>query len=626
MQSMKQSRRGFLAALGAAPWMYAAAAPRPNILWITTEDIGQQLGSYGDSYAVTPNLDQLAARGFKYRNAWSNAPVCAPARTTIITGMYPTSTGSEHMRSMTNLPAGMKMFPCYLREAGYYASNNAKEDYNLELTGEVWDESSKQAHWRKRKPGQPFFSVFNNLITHESQVIKRPHKFEHDPAKARVPAYHPDTIEVREDWAEYYDNITTMDRQSGDLLKELEKDGLAEDTIVVFFGDHGAGMPRSKRFPYDSGLRVALLVYIPEKFKHLRPKEYRVGETSEHMVAFVDLAPSMLSLAGVKPPAFMQGNAFLGPYGTSTRQFNFGFRGRMDERYDLMRSLCDQRFVYIRNYMPQRIYGQYVGTMFQTPTTRVWKRLYDEGKANAAQKHFWEQKPPEELYDLQNDRDEVSNLAASPAHRDTLERMRAGNLEHLMRIRDVGFLPEGEIHSRSVGSSPYEVGHDDKRYPIKRIIGMAELASFLKPEAVPQLIKGFEDPDSAVRYWAASGILMRGADGLRAARPAMRKALTDSGGYVRAVAAEAFASHGDASEVQKALAVLAALVPADKNGGFVSLWALDTIDRLGTIAKPILPEILQAQVVDPRLPARSRQYGARIMAKFKGEKPKGGED
>jgi len=192
-------------------------------------------------------------------------------------------------------------------------------------------------------------------------------------------------------------------------------------------------------------------------------------------------------------------------------------------------------------------------------------------------------------------------------------------MEHLVRIRDVGFLPEGEIHSRAVDSSPYEVGHDDKRYPMQRVIGMAELASLLKPEAIPALIKGLSDPDSAVRYWAASGILMRGAEGLRAARPAMRKALADSGPYVRAVAAEAFASHGDPNEVKEALAVLAALVPVGKNDGFVSLWALDIIDRLGTIAKPILPDVLQAEVVDKKVPARSRQYGARIVAKLKGD-------
>ncbi len=621
---MSLSRRSFIAALGAAPWVRAAAEPRPNILWITTEDIGQELGSYGDPYAVTPVLDALAKKGFKFRNAWSNAPVCAPARTTIISGLYPTSTGAEHMRSMTRLPASIKMFPCYLREAGYYTSNNAKEDYNLEHTGEVWDESSKKAHWRNRKPGQPFFSVFNNLITHESQIIKRPHTFVHDPAKARVPAYHPDTKEVREDWAEYYDNISTMDGQSGDLLKELEKDGLAEDTIIVFFGDHGAGMPRSKRFPYNSGLRVPLIIYIPEKFKQLRPKQYRPGQTSEHMVAFVDLAPTMLSVAGIKPPAHMQGSPFMGQFISGTRQFNFGFRGRMDERYDLMRSLCDQRYVYIRNYMPQRIYGQYVGTMFQTPTTQVWKKMYDEGKLNEAQSHFWRTKPPEEFYDLQNDRDEVNNLIHSPAHQEMIERFRAGNIEHLIRIRDVGFLPEGEIHSRAEGSSPYEVGHDEKRYPFKRVLAVADAASMMKMNAVPELVKGLSDPDSCVRYWAASGIVMRGAAGLKAAKAAMTAALADPAPYVRAVAAESFAWHGEPVEVRKALDVLLALVPAKQNGGFVALWALDIIDRLGDLAKPIMPEVLKANVEDSRLPARSRQYGPRIMAKFKGEKPKGG--
>lgn len=260
------TRRSFSALLGGTVFSRAADVPRPNILWITCEDIGPHIGAYGDSYADTPNLDKLASQGVLYRHAWSNAPVCAPARTTIISGMYPPSTGSEHMRSMTVLPPSFKMFPCYLRETGYYTSNNAKEDYNLAHTGAVWDESSGKAHWRKRAKGQPFFSVFNHLITHESQIRTRPHTWIHDPTKARIPAYHPDTEEVRKDWAQYYDNITTMDRQAGALLKALEDDGLAGDTIIFFYGDHGSGMLRNKRWPYNCGLQVPLLVRIPDKF------------------------------------------------------------------------------------------------------------------------------------------------------------------------------------------------------------------------------------------------------------------------------------------------------------------------------------------------------------------------
>ena len=258
------TRRSFTALLCTAAALKAAEPPRPNILWITCEDIGPELATYGDRYSVTPNLDRLAARSVKYSNVWSNAPVCAPARTTIISGLYPPSTGSEHMRSMTHLPPNMKMFPCYLREAGYYTTNNDKEDYNLEHTGKVWDDSSKRGHWRNRTPGQPFFSVFNIMTTHESKIFGGPHKLAHDPAEVRVPAYHPDTPEVRKDWARYYDNITTMDREAAVLLKQLEDDGLADDTIVFFYGDHGAGMPRSKRFPYNSGLRVPMIVHVPE--------------------------------------------------------------------------------------------------------------------------------------------------------------------------------------------------------------------------------------------------------------------------------------------------------------------------------------------------------------------------
>ena len=312
---------------------------------------------------MTPNLDALCRRGSLYMNAWSSAPVCAPARTTIISGLYPPSTGSEHMRSLTRLPEGWKLFPGYLREAGYYCSNNVKEDYNLEKPPGTWDDSSDKAHWRNRAAGQPFFSIFNFVSTHESQLRTRPHTWVHDPAKVRVPAYHPDTIEVRQDWAQYYDNITTMDGQAGRVLAELDKDGLRDDTIVFFYGDHGSGMPRNKRWPYNSGLNVCIAAAFPDKYRHLAPKDYVPGGKNNRLVGFVDLAPTMLSLAGIKPPDFYQGQAFMGPHEGPRRSFNFGFRGRMDERYDCVRTVRDARYVYVRNYMPHKIYGQHLNFM-----------------------------------------------------------------------------------------------------------------------------------------------------------------------------------------------------------------------------------------------------------------------
>jgi uncharacterized sulfatase len=255
----------------------AMAAERPNVLWITSEDNGPHLGCYGDSYATTPNLDRLASKGMIYLRAWSNGPVCAASRTAIISGMYPPSTGSEHMRSQVRMPAGMRMYPQLLREAGYYCTNNSKEDYNLDKPGQVWDESSAKAHWKNRPPGKPFFAIFNHTMTHESQIRSRPYAAVHDPAKVRVPAYHPDTPEVRQDWAQYYDRLTEMDAAAARNLKELEEAGLAEDTVVFYYGDHGPGMPRCKRWPYNSGLQVPLIVYVPPKFKDLASRDYAAG-------------------------------------------------------------------------------------------------------------------------------------------------------------------------------------------------------------------------------------------------------------------------------------------------------------------------------------------------------------
>ena len=279
----------------------AAAADRPNVLWITSEDMGPNLGCYGDAYATTPHLDRLAARGLRYRVAWSNAPVCAPARTALISGLYPSSTGAEHMRSLAPMPAGMTMYPQYLREAGYYCTNNSKEDYNLARPGRVWDESSRTAHYKDRKSGQPFFAVFNLLVSHESQIRTRPHKQVHDPAKVRLPSYHPDTPEVRRDWAQYYDKVTQMDAQAGKLLDELAASGLADDTVVFYYADHGCGMPRHKRSACNSGLLVPFIVYFPEKYKHLAPPEYARGGSTDRPISFVDAAPSLLSLVGIRP-------------------------------------------------------------------------------------------------------------------------------------------------------------------------------------------------------------------------------------------------------------------------------------------------------------------------------------
>lgn len=577
---MTLTRRSFAASIGGAAFAYQSAAPRPNILWLTSEDIGPQIGAYGDRYANTPNLDRFTAGGVRYDYCWSNAPVCAPARTAIISGMYPTSTGSEHMRSLVPLPPDIKMFPQYLREAGYYCSNNAKEDYNLEKPGQVWDDSSYKGHWRNRAAGQPFFSVFNFGITHESQVLRRRPNLTHDPAAARLPAYYPDTLEVRRDIAQYYDNITTMDGQFAKILGQLEADGLAEDTIVFFYGDNGICLPRGKRMPYNSGLIVPLMVQVPEKYRKLAPAGFKAGGRSDRLVSFVDLAPTVLSLAGLAPPRHMQGRPFLGNHLTPDPGYLFGFRGRMDERYDLMRATRDRRYVYVRNYMPHRVYGERVVFQWQQPSMQEWDRLHQEGKLNAAQSYFWETKPHEELYDLTSDGDEVKNLAGSPAHQATLLRMRRAQDEWMRDVRDVGLLPEPEMHARAKGAAPYTVGHDPKQYAYDSVKRAATMAASVKAGDAPQVAKLLSGTDSAARYWGATGLLIRKQEGVAKGAEALGKALDDDSVSVRIAAAEALGRYGTPEEQPRAMRVLLDLSPLPKNGPYVSMLALNALDHL----------------------------------------------
>ena len=603
IQTAEMHRRQFLSTLAVASAATAQKTDRPNILWVTCEDMSSNLGCFGDKYADSPRLDALAKKSLRYTSCWSNAPVCAPARTTIISGMFPPSLGAEHMRSLTKMGTGQAMFPQLLQAAGYYTSNNAKEDYNIDLTGAVWNESSAKAHWRKRKPGQPFFSVFNILITHESQNWPREQPVQHDPAKLRIPAYHPDTPEVRRDWAQLYDNIKTMDGMVGKTLDELKADGLDKDTIVFFYSDHGAGMPRSKRWPYDSGLRVPLIVHFPEKWKHLATSEYLPGASTDRPVSFVDLAPTVLSLAGLPKEKYHQGFAFLGTAAEPRQAFVYGFRGRMDERYDLVRSVTDGRYVYLRQYMPHRIYGQNLEYMFKMPTTQVWYKLFKEGKLTPAQQQFWKSKPFEELYDLRADRDEVNNLIGKPGFEKIAATLRTA-LEHQMaRVRDIGFLPENEIHERAAGGAPYDAAATMTNLPA--IHKMAALASSSASGA--ELVDGLKSPDSAVRYWAATGFR------IRKDAQAVRPALTDPAPAVRIVAAETVGLFGEAKDLPSVLNILIELANQEKHGAYVAMQALNAIDYLDAKAAPLKAKLAALPKEIAGVPQRVNGYVARLL-------------
>ncbi len=594
---------------------FAQAAELPNILWITSEDNGTELGCYGDPYAVTPHIDSIAAKGLRYLNASSTAPVCAPARTTIISGVYPPAMGSPHMRSEVAMPPEMKMYPQFLAELGYYCTNKSKEDYNLKKPGEIWE---RGGHWKNRPEGKPFFAIFNHTISHESQIrntIPEEAKI-HDPAKASIPPYHPDTPEVRKDWAQYYDRLTMMDELVGQNLRELEEAGLAEDTIIFYYGDHGSGMPRHKRWTYQSGLRVPMIVHFPEKWKHLAPKDYSPGGESDRLVGFIDLAPTLLSIVGQAPPAWMQGNAFAGKFETVAPKYAFGFRDRMDERIDCVRQTRSQRYSYLKNYLPHKPWGQYIQYMFATPTTQVWHKMYEEGALNPVQALFWQTKPSEELYDLENDPYEINNLADSPDHAEALAEMRQAHADWSARIKDVALLPEYEFHrrAREANVTPYEMGHDHELFDHAAIFAAANLATSLKQEDLPEIAKLLEDDDPGVRYWGAIGLLTQGSLGIETAREKLHAALQDESLIVQVTAAEALGRYGTDAEAGKALEVL--IQHAQPEGDpYLAIAAWNAIDYLDERARPAVDQLLATSPKPDNPPNRADKYSVALKSK-----------
>jgi uncharacterized sulfatase len=631
---MKQILFIFCAIIFSACNALRAAEELPNILWLTCEDTGRHLGCYDFPDAVTPTLDNLAQHGMRFKHAWSNYPVCAPARTTIITGCYPASLGAEQMRSFVPLPDTIKMYPHYLRQAGYYCTNNRKGDYNVfdkknPQEKSCWDVMSKDAHWKNRPQGKPFFAIFNFEITHESQ-IRNKYELKRDPEKTAVPKYHPNISEVRRDWTQYHERITQMDSRCAEYLTELEAAGLSESTIIFFFGDHGSGMPRNKRTPLDCGLGVPMIVYFPPQFRSLAPKEYQENGISERLISFVDLAPTLLSLAGVKPPATMQGIPFAGQY-AQKRDYLYGFRGRMDERADLVRSVSDGRYVYVRNYHPEIIYGSRNDFMFQTRTTQVWRELYDLGKLPPEQKFFWELKPTEELYDLNDDPDEVHNLADSAEHRELKQRLNSVLKKHTLEIRDVHFLPENMLHERFAGSTAWEMGHDSQKYPLEKILDAADAATDrLTPDEKWRSL--LNDSESAVRYWAAIGILLRVADtakpdGTKVGgetkkmyekwKPAVEKLFEDAEPAVSLVAAEILGRYGNDAEVN--LAAQKILTHTKSDSPYTVWLALESLDRFAFRCEKFRTEI--DSLTDKGFEGRVKTVFSKVMTSVKKQLP-----
>jgi arylsulfatase A-like enzyme len=432
---------------------------QPNIIWLVAEDQAPEwFPMYGNTPIALPVLESLAQDGIVYTNAVSPVPVCAPARSSIITGMYPTSLGTHNMRTYTPwaeineplldslrsyspiVPNGVRMFTEYLREAGYYAINGPKEDYNFERTDAAWDESGKSRHWRNRKDNQPFFAVFNFSVCHESQIWARGEDSLYvNPARIMVPPIFPDTEIVRHDLAVNYSNLKRLDDQVGEVIAQLKEDGLYEDAIIFFYGDHGGPFPRYKRALYDTGLKVPMIIKLP--------KNKRAGERDDLLFSFLDLAPTVLSLAGIKPPTVMQGKALMGHYkDAKEKAFTFHSSDRFDEVYDRLRAVRSKRFKYIKSYDTLLSHALPVSYREQMPMMRELRELYAKGKLNANQsKWLLEGKPREELYDLVNDPYELNNLVNETDLKDTLEHYRRVLEDWVITTNDLGRIPEKDL-------------------------------------------------------------------------------------------------------------------------------------------------------------------------------------
>ncbi|MDR0575132.1 MAG: sulfatase-like hydrolase/transferase [Tannerella sp.] len=550
----------------------------PNILWITSEDNSPMLGCYGDKFATTPHLNSLADEGFRYTHAYASAPVSAPTRNTIITGVYACSAGNQHMRSWYGKSNTVRYYPEFLRKLGYYCTNNPKEDYNhpAEQTRGVWDESGRNAHYKNRKAGQPFFAVFNSGISHESCLHQSipTDKLRHDPRFVTLPPYHPDTEELRHDWAQYYDKVEEMDAWVGEILRELEESGEADRTIVFYYSDHGGVLCRSKRFVYETGTHVPFIVRIPERFKHLYPDGQPAGTTIDRLISWVDLAPTLLSIVGVPAPEWMQGRAFLGQQAAEAPEYVFMFRNRMDERYDMSRAIRDERFRYIRNYQPHRIYGQHNNYLWLAPSVASWENAYRSGRCNRIQSAFWEAKPAEELYDTEADGWEILNLADNPDYGRILDRMRRALDDEMIRIRDAGFIQEGEYERISETTTMYDYLHSPE-YPIAEIIHVANTAIVKDKKNLPYLAEWLNDDNRTIRYWAATGLLILGNEAESCA-DRLTAALNDPSPDVVIVAAEALYRLG---RRQRSVATL--LTVMDNPNVMVRTFALNVIDQLG---------------------------------------------
>lgn len=519
---MKTSGYFILLALCMVNFVYGQQE-KPNILWITIEDTSPQfIGAYGNQDAETPHIDKLAEEGVRFTNAFSTGTVCSPSRSTIITGVRTYEMGTGNHRSNYPIPDHIKGFPYYLQQQGYYTTNNSKTDYNVgdakAFTKEAWDESSNKAGWWNREQGQPFFAVFNFMDSHQSRTMTWPYSrykknvLEQlaenerisDTAFPMPPLYH-DSPAMRKQFARIYNSIKYTDRKIGALLDRLEKDHLKDDTIIFFYADHGEGIPRGKTNGINLGYRVPFIVWVPEKYKDLPPWGIG-GVVTDELIDFEDLAPTMISLAGGKKPDHMKGRVLMGEHRSEPVDHLVLSSDRADNGIDMVRSITDGKYLYSRNYMPFMPELRYIRYFEISDIKQQMRQDLAENRLTSLQKHLFEARPAEYLYDIENDLWETQNLMSNPDVRPVLKRMRKQLKADILNSRDVMFLPEYEIESLSQTTTPYQFRLDKGNYPINEIYKAASLSGKRGDEVAEQQSELLGSPNKIIRYWAIVGL------------------------------------------------------------------------------------------------------------------------
>ena len=542
LHGMKNKKRWFFL-LSILAVNLPVLAQKPNILWITIEDTSPQfIGCYGNAAARTPTIDRLANEGVRFTHAFSTGTVCSPSRSTIITGVETGEMGTGDHRSRYPIPSFIKGFPWYLREAGYYTTNHVKTDYNTSaqprLIKEAWDESSKTAGWWNRKPGQPFFAVFNFMDSHQSRTMTWPYeKYRNEvldklapgdrigPDDFAVPPFYRDDSLMRKQLARVYNALKLTDQKIGVLLKSLQRDHLMDSTIIFFYGDHGEGIPRGKTNGIGLGYRVPFAIWFPPMYRHLSP--WGTGVVTDECTNFEDLAPTLLSLAGVAIPDYMKGRALLGSQRTDAPRFIFGSTDRSDESTDLERSVISGRYVYNRNFMAYLPAMRWMQYQEVADIKKQMRADYKEGVLDSAQSRLFAPRPPESLYDLYQDPWEMHNLIADPALQPLLDSMRQALTTHLLQTRDIAFLPEYDRALLSRQQTPYAYRQTD-HYPIKKIYAAAALSGKRGAAVLAKQLALLQKGDSVVRYWALIGIRAQPDSLLRPYREILQAAVNDS--------------------------------------------------------------------------------------------------